>query len=65
MAEEKKERKEEEKEKEKKYVYGQGEPSHLSRAFRGIFPETWLASEYGQSDKREGPDLPLPKSSSS
>jgi hypothetical protein len=47
MAEEKKE------EKEKEYAYGPGEQSHLSRAFRGIFPETWLASEYNQQSGQE------------
>lgn len=58
MAEEKKEEK-----KEKKYAYGPGEPSHLSRAFRGIFPDTWLASEYSeQPAQREKPETKQPKS---
>jgi hypothetical protein len=56
MAEEKKE------EKEKEYAYGPGEQSHLSQAFRGIFPETWLASEYGKRAEEEKPTPKQPKS---
>jgi hypothetical protein len=50
--------------KDKKYTYGPGEQSNLSRAFRGIFPDTWLASEYGQrsAEAEEEPPTKQPQS---